>query len=91
VLRSHTQITDAVVVATDRIEAHVASSAELGQDELRSWCRRFLQVNSVPARYHVLGNLPRTASGKFIRDRRQLREYRVSTDARSDTQPGSTD
>ncbi|MGW3355386.1 class I adenylate-forming enzyme family protein [Streptomyces bungoensis] len=77
VLRAHRHITDAVVLGVGPIEAHVASSAELDGDELRSWCRRFLGGAPVPDRYHLLRELPRTAGGKAVRDRGVLRRHRT--------------
>ncbi|MEU8585908.1 AMP-binding protein [Streptomyces sp. NPDC048664] len=77
VLRAHRHITDAVVLGVGPIEAHVASSAELNGDELRSWCRRFLGGAPVPDRYHLLRELPRTANGKAVRDRGVLRRHRT--------------
>ncbi|MFC9730558.1 class I adenylate-forming enzyme family protein [Streptomyces roseolus] len=77
VLRAHRHITDAVVLGVGPIEAHVASSAELDRDELRSWCRRFLGGAPVPDRYHLLRELPRTSGGKAVRDRGVLRRHRA--------------
>lgn len=77
VLRAHRHITDAVVLGVGPIEAHVASSAELDGDELRSWCRRFLGGAPAPDRYHLLRELPRTAGGKAVRDRGVLRRHRT--------------
>ncbi|MFG2949574.1 class I adenylate-forming enzyme family protein [Streptomyces adustus] len=77
VLRAHRHITDAVVLGVGPIEAHVASSADLDGDELRSWCRRFLGGTPAPDRYHLLRELPRTAGGKAVRDRGVLRRHRT--------------
>lgn len=77
VLRAHRHITDAVVLGVGPIEAHVAGSAALDGDELRSWCRRFLGAAPVPDRYHLLPELPRTANGKAVRDRGVLRRHRT--------------
>ncbi|MFC9290061.1 class I adenylate-forming enzyme family protein [Streptomyces sp. NPDC057052] len=77
VLRAHRHIADAVVLGVGPIEAHVASSAELDGDELRSWCRRFLGGAPAPDRYHLLRELPRTANGKAVRDRGVLRRHRT--------------
>lgn len=75
VVRSHDQVTDAVVLGVDPIEAHVASAADLHHGELRAWCRRFL-ADAAPARYHIVRELPRTANGKVLRNRRGLHEHR---------------
>lgn len=74
-LRAHRLVTEAVVLGTDPIEAHVASAADLDHGELRSWCRRFLGEAAVPARYHIVRELPRTANGKVLRHRIRLLEH----------------
>ncbi|MCC3769296.1 class I adenylate-forming enzyme family protein [Streptomyces sp. UNOC14_S4] len=75
VLRSHAQVTEAVVLGTGPVEAHVASAAALEQAELRAWCRRFLDDAAVPDRYHVVRELPRTSNGKILRSRTRLLEH----------------
>ncbi len=75
VLRAHTQVTDAVVLGLDLIEAHVQGPVGLDQQELRSWCRRFLGETAAPARYHIVRELPRTARGKAVRDHSRLRQH----------------
>jgi acyl-coenzyme A synthetase/AMP-(fatty) acid ligase len=77
VVRAHEQVTDAVVLGVDPIEAHVASAADLDPTELRAWCRRFLG-HSAPARYHFVRELPRTANGKVLRNRTRLHEHRAA-------------
>lgn len=72
VLRSHSAVTDAVVLTTEPIEAFVASSHELDGTDLQRWCERFLRESSVPVHYHVVRKLPRTPSGKLVRARAQL-------------------
>lgn len=72
VLRSHREVTDVVVVYVDTIEAHVAGSSALNQTELLSWCRRVLGAAKTPSRCRVLPELPRTASGKLVRDSARL-------------------
>ncbi|MDQ8706905.1 class I adenylate-forming enzyme family protein [Streptomyces sp. LHD-70] len=73
VLRAHEHVTDAVVLGLDPIEAHVAGPLDrLDLRELRSWCRRFLGDAGSPDRYHLVPELPRTASGKTVRDRGRL-------------------
>ncbi|GAA3567243.1 hypothetical protein GCM10022222_58990 [Amycolatopsis ultiminotia] len=73
VLRSHEEITDAVVVRSDVIEAHVATAAALSADELTSWCRDRLAHYKIPRRFRVVADLPRTANGKLIRNHELLR------------------
>jgi 3-hydroxy-4-methylanthranilate adenylyltransferase len=73
VLRTHEKVDAAVVVGEDSlIEAHVAGAAELDHVELSAWCRRFLDGDALPARYHVRRRLPTTANGKFVRSRELL-------------------
>ncbi len=76
VLRSHEHVIDAIVIGSEPLEAHVATDVHLDQFELQSWCRRFLDAKATPSRYHILRNLPRTANGKMVRDRRLLNQYR---------------
>lgn len=45
VLRAHEQITDAVVLGVDPIEAHVASATDLDEAKLSAWCRRLWSVD----------------------------------------------
>jgi acyl-coenzyme A synthetase/AMP-(fatty) acid ligase len=76
VVRAHEQVTDAVVLGVDPIEALVASATDLDHTELSAWCRRFLGDGS-PVRYHVVRELPRTANGKILRNRASLHEHRT--------------
>ncbi|GGS58021.1 MULTISPECIES: class I adenylate-forming enzyme family protein [Actinokineospora] len=76
-LRAHRHVTDAVVFDGEPIEAHVAATEDIEPGELRRWCLRLLGADrTVPARYHVVGELPRTANGKLMRDRRQILHQR---------------
>lgn len=77
VLRAHEQVTEAVVLGIDPIEAHVASAVDLDEAKLSAWCRRFLG-DGTPARYHVVRELPRTANGKILRNRARLHEHRAT-------------
>jgi acyl-coenzyme A synthetase/AMP-(fatty) acid ligase len=77
VVRAHEQVTDAVVLGVDPIEAHVASAVNLDQTELSAWCRRFLG-DGPPVQYHVVRELPRTANGKVLRNRSWLHEHRAT-------------
>ncbi|WP_105970503.1 class I adenylate-forming enzyme family protein [Streptomyces geranii] len=74
VLRAHRHVTEAVVLGPDPVEAHVTGSAELARTDLSAWCRRFLTEQSVPRRFHKVPELPRSASGKLLRDRDRLHE-----------------
>lgn len=75
VLCAHEQITEAVVLGVDPLEAHVASVADLDEAKLSAWCRRFLGDGS-PTRYHVVRELPHTANGKVLRNRTWLHEHK---------------
>jgi 3-hydroxy-4-methylanthranilate adenylyltransferase len=86
VVRAHEQVTDAVVLGVDPLEVHVASAADLDQNELSAWCRRFLGDTTVPARYHIVRALPRTANGKILRDRIRLHEHRATQKDRHKSQ-----
>jgi 3-hydroxy-4-methylanthranilate adenylyltransferase len=77
VLCAHEQITDAVALGIDPIEAHVASATDLDEAKLNAWCRRFLG-NDTPARYHVVQELPYTANEKVLRNRTWLHEHRTT-------------
>ncbi|MEU6062882.1 hypothetical protein [Streptomyces sp. NPDC047097] len=72
VLRAHGQVKDAVVFASAPVEAHVAVAADVTDGALSAWCRRFLGPEATPRYFHVVRELPRTASGKLLRDRARL-------------------
>ncbi|NUT47679.1 MAG: long-chain fatty acid--CoA ligase [Saccharothrix sp.] len=73
VLRAHRRVVEAVVVHDDVVEAHVVVTGAVGSAELTGWCRTHLSSSAVPARWHVVNALPRTANGKLIRDAERLR------------------
>jgi acyl-coenzyme A synthetase/AMP-(fatty) acid ligase len=81
VLQAHRDVTDAVVLGMDPIEAHVVGSADLDQQELLGWCRTMLGADCVPSHCHVLRELPRTGNGKVVRNRSRLHERRISSAA----------
>lgn len=69
VLRGHPLVTEAVAVGSSEIQAYVGtSSSGLSTGELARWCAERLAEFKLPARIHVLGALPRTSSGKIIRN-----------------------
>lgn len=70
-LRTHDQVTDAVVVHGEVIEAHIAAD-RLTERDLASWCRERLSGHKIPRRFYVVPELPRTANGKLIRSRELL-------------------
>jgi 3-hydroxy-4-methylanthranilate adenylyltransferase len=69
VLRTHEQVSEAVVVYGDVIEAHVAVTSPLSVDLLVAWCRERLSAYKLPKQFHVVPTLPRTTTGKLIRNR----------------------
>jgi acyl-coenzyme A synthetase/AMP-(fatty) acid ligase len=72
VLYAHRDVSEAVVLCVEAIEAHVAGPSRLRQSELLSWCQRRLGAAKTPSRCHVLPDLPRTASGKLLRSQDRL-------------------
>ena len=67
-LRRHPDVDDAVVVLAGRIEAYVGSARGVSADALLRWCRERLADVKVPKRITVVPALPRTASGKLLRN-----------------------
>ncbi|APU13365.1 MULTISPECIES: class I adenylate-forming enzyme family protein [Actinoalloteichus] len=76
VLHEHEQVNEAVVTYHEVIEAHVGVSGVLSTADLLSWCRERLSHVKVPKRVHLGPALPRTATGKLIRDRDLLHAAR---------------
>lgn len=69
VLRGHPLVTEAVAVGPVEIQAYVGTTSEtLTAQALSEWCTERLAEFKLPARIHVLDALPRTASGKIIRN-----------------------
>jgi len=69
VLRGHPLVTEAVAVGPSEIQAYVGtSSSGLSAQALSEWCAERLAEFKLPAHIHVLGALPRTSSGKIIRN-----------------------
>ena len=79
VLMSHPAVRDAVCfgVGDDKYGELVAAAVTLGQDaeprELIAHCREQLAAFKVPARIHVLAEIPRTPTGKV--QRRRVAEF----------------
>jgi acyl-coenzyme A synthetase/AMP-(fatty) acid ligase len=71
-LLAHDQISEAVVVHGDVIEAHVAAEDLVAERDLATWCRERLSGHKVPRRFYVVRDLPRTANGKLVRSREIL-------------------
>jgi len=87
VLRSHPEVEDARVVAARSafgetlLQAVVASRSGVGARELRTLCRDRLAAREVPARFRVLPELPRSATGKV------LVKYLVEPESPAPTRP----
>ncbi|MFI6652215.1 class I adenylate-forming enzyme family protein [Streptomyces sp. NPDC050529] len=72
VLRAHRDVTDAVVLGADALDVLVACGDGLTRTDLGAWCHRFLGPSAASLRYRLVSELPRTASGKVLRDRDRL-------------------
>jgi len=66
-------VVEAVVVHDGGIDAYVALAEQATRDELSSAVTRELAPFKRPRRVHVLPRLPRTATGKIVRDPSVLR------------------
>ncbi|WP_245240569.1 class I adenylate-forming enzyme family protein [Streptomyces spiramenti] len=75
VLRAHRDVTDAVVLGADPPQALVACAQGLTRTELDAWCRRFLDPARALPCLHLVPELPRTVSGKVLRDRAWLHDH----------------
>ncbi len=67
-LREAPGVRDVVVLQTDQIEAFVATDEGVAGDEIMSWCRERLSAFKIPKRFHVARDLPRSATGKTLRN-----------------------
>ncbi|SDL19918.1 Acyl-CoA synthetase (AMP-forming)/AMP-acid ligase II [Lentzea albidocapillata subsp. violacea] len=73
VLRGHPQVTEVVAVGRTEIRAYVGTrSTTLTAQALSQWCTERLAEFKLPARIHVMETLPRTSSGKIIRNMEPL-------------------
>lgn len=69
VLRGHPQVTEAVAVGPSEIRAYVGtSSATLTAEALSDWCEDRLAEFKLPHHIHVMDTLPRTPTGKIVRN-----------------------
>ncbi|GAB3009320.1 class I adenylate-forming enzyme family protein [Saccharothrix stipae] len=76
-LRSHPLVTEAIAVHDAAIEAYVSTgSRALTPEVLAGWCAERLAEFKQPARIHVLRALPRTPSGKLVRNPEVLADAR---------------
>jgi o-succinylbenzoate---CoA ligase len=74
-LVAHPAVVDAGVIGLpdpewgEAVTAFVVLTAEASADELIAWCRQRLAPFKVPKRIERIGELPRGAQGKLLRDR----------------------
>ncbi|QFZ22151.1 class I adenylate-forming enzyme family protein [Saccharothrix syringae] len=67
-LLAHPLVTEAVVVHDGVVRAYAGASDGLTPAELAGWCADRLAEFKLPERVRVLPALPRTSSGKLVRD-----------------------
>jgi len=76
-LLMHPQVTGAVLVYGDGIEAYISADLSvpkpLTSAELLRWCHARLADYKLPRLIRVLPALPRTANGKLVREPATLR------------------
>jgi acyl-coenzyme A synthetase/AMP-(fatty) acid ligase len=73
VLRGHPQVTEAVAVGKPEIRAYVGTASDtLTAQALSEWCTERLAEFKLPAQILVMDTLPRTSSGKIIRNMEPL-------------------
>ncbi|MET9230889.1 class I adenylate-forming enzyme family protein [Lentzea sp. NPDC003310] len=73
VLRGHPQVTEAVAVGPSEIRAYVGTtSPTLTAQALSEWCTERLAEFKLPQHIHVMDTLPRTPTGKIIRNMEPL-------------------
>jgi len=76
VLTRHPGVDGAVVVHDTSIRAYVASArSTVRTADLIAWCREHLSGFKIPATFIVGDTLPRTVSGKAVRDPEVLRRH----------------
>lgn len=78
VLLEHEDVTSAAVTFDGVTHAFVTVSARLSHVDLSNWCRERLSEFKVPRRIAVVGSLPRTPSGKLVRDHARIVEHTES-------------
>jgi acyl-coenzyme A synthetase/AMP-(fatty) acid ligase len=67
-LRAHPLVTEAVAVLDGVVTAYVGASGGLTAQDVASWCAGRLAEFKRPERVRVVRALPRTSSGKLVRD-----------------------
>ncbi|AGL16382.1 class I adenylate-forming enzyme family protein [Actinoplanes sp. N902-109] len=72
----HPGVADAVVVHDSSIKAYVRSQADrVAVADLIAWCREHLSGFKIPSTFIICDTLPRTVSGKVVRDPDALRQH----------------
>ncbi len=72
----HPDVADAVVVHDSSIKAYVrAREGGVQAADLIAWCREHLSGFKIPSIFVVCDTLPRTVSGKVVRDPRALQRH----------------
>lgn len=72
VLKERADIDEVVVLQGDGIEAYIGSRQGVAAGELLRWCAERMATYKVPRRLFVAAALPRTATGKLLRNRSDL-------------------
>ncbi|MFD1150007.1 class I adenylate-forming enzyme family protein [Saccharothrix hoggarensis] len=76
-LRSHPLVTEAIAVHDGAVEAYVGTESDaLTSDDVAAWCAERLVEFKLPRRVHVLRALPRTSTGKLVRNPEVLADAR---------------
>jgi len=65
-------VRESLVIGSEIIEAFVAADERVRGQDLLEWCRERLADYKIPRRVHVLSSLPRTPTGKLLRERAAL-------------------
>jgi acyl-CoA synthetase (AMP-forming)/AMP-acid ligase II len=69
VLRGHPLVSEVVAVRIGEIQAYVGTPSDtLTAQALSEWCTERLAEFKLPAHIHVMDTLPKTSSGKLIRN-----------------------
>ncbi|MFI9010645.1 class I adenylate-forming enzyme family protein [Actinosynnema sp. NPDC053489] len=76
-LRAHPLVTEAIAVYDAAVQAYISTGSDtLTSDQVAAWCAERLAEFKLPERVHVLRALPRTPSGKLVRNPRVLADAR---------------
>lgn len=76
-LRAHPLVGEAIAVHDAAVEGYVSTTSDsLTAADVAAWCAERLAEYKLPRRVHVLRALPRTPTGKLVRDPRVLADAR---------------